>query len=112
MPDTIVNRNNAAVFIAGSWLGAGVALLFAPHSGRKTRRDLSHFAKKTRNRVEAAQIELRHSIDNIVGDAAVRIEEGLDRGIDWTDGKISALRCALDAGKKFIQGEIEKIQSS
>jgi gas vesicle protein len=112
MPDTGVNRNNAAVFIAGSLLGAGVALLFAPKSGRKTRQDLSHFAKKTRNRVEAAQMELRHSIDNIVGDAAERIEEGLDRGIDWTEGKISALQCALESGKKFIQGEIEKIQSS
>ena len=112
MPDTVVNKNTAAAFIAGALLGAGVALLLAPQSGRKTRRDLSRFAEKTRNKVEAAQIELRQSIDNIVGDAAERIEEGLNRGIDWTDSKIAELQRALDAGKKFIQGEIEKIQSS
>ncbi len=112
MPDTVVNKNSAAAFVAGAFLGAGVALLFAPQSGRKTRRDLSHFTEKTRNKVEAAQIELRHSIDNIVGDAAERIEESLNRGIGWTDGKIAELHRALDAGRKFIQGEIEKIQSS
>lgn len=86
--------------------------MLAPQSGRKTRRDLCHFAEKTRDKVEAAQIELRHSIDNIVGDASERIEEGLNRGIDWTDSKIAELQRALDAGKKFILDEIEKVQSS
>jgi len=112
MPDTVVNKNSAAAFVAGALLGAGVALLLAPQSGRKTRRDLSRFAEKTRNKVEAAQIELRHTIDNIVGDAAERIEQGLNRGFDWTDSKIAELQRALDEGSKFIQGEIEKIQSS
>ena len=32
MPDTVVNKNNAAAFIAGALLGAGVALLLAPQS--------------------------------------------------------------------------------
>lgn len=112
MPNAVVNRNSAAAFIGGALLGGLVALLLAPQSGRKTRRDIGHFAKKTANKLEAAQIELRHSIDNIVGDATERIEEGLNRGIDWTDSKIVELQCALDAGRKFIQGEIEKIQSS
>lgn len=112
MPDTVVNRNSAAAFIAGALLGAGAALLLAPQSGRKTRRDISHLAEKTLNKAEAAQLELRHSIDNIVRDAAERIEESLERGIDWTDSKIAELQSALEAGRKFIQGEIEKIQSS
>jgi hypothetical protein len=65
---------------------------------------VSHFAKKTKNRVEAAQVELRHFVDNIVEDAAERIEEDLNRGIDWTESKIAGLQRALDAGRKFIQG--------
>ena len=112
MPDIAVYKNNAAFPIVGAFLGAGVALLFAPQSGRKTRRDIGRFADKARNRVEAVQIELRHAIDDIVEDAAERIEEGLNRGIDWTDSKIAELQRALDAGREFIQGEIEKIQSS
>jgi gas vesicle protein len=112
MSDTILNKNSAAVFAAGAFLGAGVALLLAPQSGCKTRRDISHFAKKTLNKAEAAQIELRHSIDNIVGDVAGRIQEGLNRGVDWTDSKIAELQGAMDAGKKVILGEIDKIQPS
>ena len=112
MADSVVNKHNAATFVAGALLGAGVALLFAPQSGRKTRRDLSRFADKTRNKVEAAQIEWRHSIENIVGDAVERIGGGLNRGIDWTDSKIAEFQRALDGGRKFIQDEIEKIQSS
>jgi len=54
---------------------------------------------------------MRHSIDNIVGDAAERMGEDLNRGIDWTESKIAELQRAFDAGRKFIQGEIEKIQS-
>ena len=112
MTDTIVNKNNAAALIAGALLGAGVALLLAPQSGRKTRRDLSHFAEKTKNKVEAAQIELRHSVEDIVGEAAERIGGGLNRGIEWSDGKIAEFQRALDGGRQFIQSEIEKIQSS
>jgi gas vesicle protein len=112
MPETIVNRNTAAALIAGGLLGAGVALLLAPQSGRKTRRDLCHFAEKTRNKVEAAQIELKHSIENIVGDAAERIGDGLNRGIEWSDSKVAEFQSALDGGRRFIQGAMEKIQSS
>ncbi len=112
MPDTIVNRNTAVALIAGGLLGAGVALLLAPQSGRKTRRDLCRFAEKTRNKVEAAEIELRHSVENIVAEAAERIGGGLNRGIEWTDGKIAEFQRALDGGRQFIQSEIEKIQSS
>jgi gas vesicle protein len=112
VPDIAVNKNSAVAFIAGALLGAGVALLLAPQSGRKTRRDLRHLAEKTRNRVEAAQIRLRHSIDNIFGGAAEKIEQGLNQGVDWTESKIDDLQHALDAGRKSIQSEIEKIQSS
>jgi gas vesicle protein len=112
MADQIVNRNTAAALIAGALLGAGVALLLAPQSGRKTRRDIRQFAEKTRNKAEAAQLELQHCINNIIGDMEEKLQEGLARGMDWTDSKIVDLRRALDAARESIAGEIEKIQSS
>jgi gas vesicle protein len=110
MSDNIVNKNSAAALIAGTLLGAGVALLLAPQSGRRTRRDISRFAAKTRNKVAAAQIELGHSIEDIVAEATERIGEGLNHGIDWTDSKLAEFQRALDAGKRCIQSEIDKIQ--
>ena len=102
----------AITFAVGALLGAGVALLIAPQSGRKTRRDIRQFAEKAGNKAEAAQLELRHSIENIIGDVAEKLQEGLACGIDWTDSKIAALQGALEEARKSIAGEVEKIQST
>jgi len=117
MADTAVKGNTvgadaAIAFVAGALFGAGVALLFAPQSGRKTRRDIRQFAEKTGNKLEAAQLELRHSIDNIIGDISEKLQESLTCGMEWTDSKIADLHGALAAARKSIAGEIEKIQSS
>ena len=111
MTDKLVNKNTVAALIAGALLGAGVALLIAPQSGRKTRGDIHQFAKKARNKAEAARIELQHSIDSIVGDVAKKLQEGLNSGAEWTDDKIADLRRALEAFGKSVGEEVKKIQS-
>jgi gas vesicle protein len=111
MADEIVNMNTAAALIAGALLGAGVALLFAPQSGRKTRRDIRQFAEKVGNKAEAARLELQHCIDNIAGDVEEKLQEGLACGMDWTDSKIADLQRTLDAARKSITADIGKIQS-
>ena len=112
MAAEVVNRNTATALLAGALLGAGVALLFAPQSGRKTRRDIRQFAAKVGNKAEAVQLEFQHSIDNIIGDVEEKLQKGLACGMDWTDSKIVDLRRAFEASRKSIAGEIEKIQSS
>jgi gas vesicle protein len=117
MTHTTVDRNTAIAdaaiaFVAGTLLGAGVALLIAPQSGRKTRRDIRQFAEKTENKVEAAQLELRNTIENIIGDISERLQEGLAGGMDWTDTKIAELQGTLESARKSIAREIEKILST
>ncbi|MBN1566405.1 MAG: YtxH domain-containing protein [Acidobacteria bacterium] len=108
----VVNRNTASALIAGALLGAGIALLFAPQSGQKTRRDIRQFAEKAGDKAEAARLELQRSIDNIIGDAEEKLREGLAGGMNWTDGKIADLQRALEAVRKSIAKEIGKIQST
>jgi gas vesicle protein len=112
MGTEVVNKNTAAVLITGALLGAGIALLVAPQSGRKTRRDIRHFAETVGNKAEAARLALQHSIDTIIDDVEEKLQDGLARGMDWTDGKIVDLRRALEAARKSIEAEIEKIQST
>ena len=112
MADEIMNRNTAAALVAGALVGAGFALLFAPQSGRKTRRDIRQFADRVGNKAEAARLELQRSIDNIVDDVEEKLREGLAGGMDWTDSKIADLQRALDAARKSIAKEIGKIQST
>jgi len=111
MSDEAGNKSTAIALIAGALLGAGVALLFAPQSGRKTRRDIRKFAEKAGNKVEAARLELQHSINNIVEDVEQKLQQSLDSGMDWTDRKIDDLRRTLETTRKSIGGEIEKILS-
>ena len=112
MADEIVNRNTATALIAGALLGAGVALLFAPQSGRKTRRYIRRFTESVPKKAEAARLELQRSIDNIIGDVEEKLREGLVSGMDWTDDKIADLRRGLDAVRKSLAREIGKIQST
>jgi gas vesicle protein len=111
MADEVVNRNTAAALLAGALLGAGIALLFAPQSGRKTRHDIRRFAKKVGSKAEAARLELQRSIDNIIADVEKKLREGMAGGMEWTDGKIADLRRALDAAEKSITEAMEKIQA-
>lgn len=116
MADTAVNRNavivNAAMaFVAGTLLGAGMALVVAPQSGRKTRRDIRQFVEKTGAKVEAAQLEVRHSIENIIGDISEKLQEGMTCGMDWTDSKIADLQVTLEGARTSIAEEIDKIKA-
>ncbi|MBN1570370.1 MAG: YtxH domain-containing protein [Acidobacteria bacterium] len=112
MSDEVVNKSTATALLAGALLGAGIALLFAPQSGRQTRRDIRHFTEKLGNKADAARLELQHTIENMAGDAEEKLREGLTKGMDWTDGKLADLRRALESVRKSVAGEIEKIQSS
>ena len=112
MSDEVVNKSTAMALLAGALLGAGIALLFAPQSGRKTRREIRHFAEKVGNKAEAARLELQHSVENIIGDAEEKLRDGLTGGMDWTDGKIADLQRVLDGARKSIATEIGKIQST
>jgi gas vesicle protein len=112
MADEVVNKNTAAALLAGALLGAGVALLFAPQSGRKTRHDIRRFAEKVGSKADAARLELQRCVDDIIGDVEKKLREGVAGGMEWTDGKIADLRKALDAAGKSVTQALEKIQSS
>jgi gas vesicle protein len=112
-----INRNTVIVdaaitFAAGTVLGAVVALLVAPQSGRKTRRDIRRFARRGVNKAEAAKLELQHCIDKVIGEISAKVEDGLAGGMDWTDSRIADLRQTLEAAGKSILGEFERIRST
>ena len=112
MDERIVNRNTAVALLTGALLGAGVALLFAPQSGRRTRKDIRQFAEKVGSRAEAATTQLRRSVDNIIGDAEEKILDVVNYGKEWTDSKASELRQVLDTVRKTVAGEIDKIRAA
>jgi gas vesicle protein len=49
-------------FIAGAAVGAAVGLLLAPKSGAQTRKEISRFSKKTINKLDDLQCDVREQI--------------------------------------------------
>jgi gas vesicle protein len=49
-------------FIAGAAVGAAVGLVLAPKSGAQTRKEISRFSKKTINKLDDLQCDVREQI--------------------------------------------------
>jgi gas vesicle protein len=103
--------NGALLFVAGSLIGAGLALLLAPQSGRRTRRDIVHLGKMAKKKSEQIQLEMRRALDNLVDDISERMQEGMDRSREWTEQTTQGVVQALNSGKDYIRKELENVIS-
>jgi len=77
-------RSLLVPILASGIIGAGIALLLAPKSGRETRADLKRFASNTRERVILAMDKGRHLY--VAGKGAITGAVEAD-GIPYVEGK-------------------------
>jgi gas vesicle protein len=81
-------------FLAGLGIGAAVALLFAPRSGRETRDYITQRAEEGRDYVKTKSDEVRK-----------QAEDAVERGKDMVNKQKELLSAALEAGKQAYQDE-------
>lgn len=74
----------ALLMVAGGIIGAGVALLFAPQSGEKTRRELYRGAKRIKSKTEEAVEDLSENILDLVDTIEEKTEDLMDKGKEVT----------------------------
>ena len=72
----------ALLMVAGGIIGAGLALLLAPQSGQRTRRDISRYARKVKSRADEAVEELTDNINDLVETIGDKTEDLLEKGKD------------------------------
>ena len=101
------NNNSALVgalmLVAGGIIGAGVALLFAPQSGKRTRKDIVRFAKKTKHKAEDMVDDFADSLANMVEAVGDKAADLLDEGKDMAhDAKKEVLR-AIEDGQARLE---------
>jgi gas vesicle protein len=72
----------ALLLVAGGIIGAGLALLFAPQSGQRTRRELFKCAKKVKTRADEAVEDITDSISDLVDTIGDKTEDLLEKGKD------------------------------
>jgi gas vesicle protein len=88
---------NLGFFLAGLGMGAILALLFAPRSGKETREYITGKAEEGRDYVKAKTEDLRRQAEGAV-----------EKGKDLVTKQKELLSAALEAGKQAYQEEKAK----
>jgi gas vesicle protein len=100
-------NNNAMVgallLVAGGIIGAGVALLFAPQSGEKTRRELARYAKRTKHKVEDMVDEFAGNVSDMVESVGEKATDILDKGKDLAYDAKRGLVKAIEEGQEKLE---------
>jgi len=52
-------------------------------------------------------VEMRHAIDDLVEAISEKMQEGMDRGREWTEKTTQEVLQALHSGKDYIRKELE-----
>ena len=88
-----------APFLVGLAIGAGVALLFAPRSGRATRRDIKRRADRVRAAAEQSVTDVTDSVVGSFQSARRRVEDRIESARMAIDLKKRQVTRAVDAGR-------------
>jgi gas vesicle protein len=70
----------ALLVLAGGIIGAGLALLLAPQSGQRTRKDIARYARKTKNRAGDVVDDLSATVSDLVETLGEKTDDLLDKG--------------------------------
>ena len=88
---------------AGGVIGAGLALLFAPQTGDKTRKDLLRYAKKARHKADEAVEELASNVNSMVDTIGEKTEELVEKGRDLAGGSRKELIRLIEEGASKLE---------
>ena len=99
----------AMLVLVGAILGAVAALLFAPQSGRKTRRDISRYARKTGKMVEGVAGEVVGSVAGMAEAVEEKAEELLGKGVDLSRESREAVLSALKEGQERLGRQRDRL---
>ncbi|MCL2760405.1 MAG: YtxH domain-containing protein [Desulfuromonadales bacterium] len=98
-------KSAALMIMAGGLLGAGVALLFAPQSGRRTRRDIARYSRLARKGVADKVEDFTENVYDLVEIIGDYAEEFLKKGKNVSDGVKKDLMKALEDGQEKLEKE-------
>ena len=99
----------ALLLLAGAILGAGVALLVAPQSGRQTRRDITRYARKTGRKLEGVAGEVAGSIAGMADAVEEKAEEILEKGKDLSRESLEAVLNAFNEGQERLGRQRDRL---
>jgi gas vesicle protein len=92
-------------FVSGSLLGAAAALLFAPQSGKETRRDIQEFGKNVWKRADRFTSDIQKSLQNLMEEVSDATQTALAAGRDISAKTKNEILDILESGTRFLEEE-------
>jgi gas vesicle protein len=99
-------------FLAGSIVGAGLALLFAPQSGEYTRREMREKAERAIIKFHRMEDEIKDAMNETLHSIRLKASQLVAEGTDAAELKKREMLDAIAAGKSALERERRKIEQA
>lgn len=93
----------ALLIVAGGVIGTGLALLFAPQSGSRTRKDILRYSKKVGNRADEVVDDLTANVSTLVEAISEKTDDLLEKGKDVAGGARKDLIRLIEEGASKLE---------
>jgi len=98
------SKTQAISFLCtGAMIGATFALLYAPKAGVQTRRNIRKFTKRTVDRLDDLQDDIREQVTCWVDDVTDVVRDGIDRGKKLSSHGYEQVMEVFDNAKKYVE---------
>jgi gas vesicle protein len=99
----------AGAFLVGGVVGAAFALLYAPKSGRETRKDIARTARKIKKETVHVVEDAVDSIHDFADDVKDKVSEVIEKGKDLSDGAKREILKNLEQGQKSLEKQRKRV---
>ena len=98
--------------LIGGLIGAAIALLYAPKSGRKTRKDIIRAARRAKNSTVDLIEDTIDNVDDFMNDLKEKAIDIADQGKDLPDKAKKEIMAILEQGQKAIDKQKQKFSEA
>jgi gas vesicle protein len=103
-------KQAAGCLLAGAMVGATVALLYAPQSGVRTRRDIRKLGGTTVDRLDRLQEGFRNQAAEWVADLSEVVSDGLARGKELGSESYERILQGFDSAKQCVEAGRSRVE--
>jgi len=105
-------RTIGGIFVVGGVIGAVVALLYAPKSGKNTRKDISRTVRRVKNNTVDLIEETIEDVNEFAGDLKEAAADLLEHGAEMSSKARKELVSKIEHGQRAIEKQRRKLSEA
>lgn len=102
----------AGAFLIGGLIGAAIAILYAPKSGRETRKHISKTARRIKTNAVDLIEDTIDEVNDFASDLKDKTEDIIEHGRNLTDKAKKEIVSALEHGQSAIEKQRKRLKDA